>query len=66
MAQLLTAHLPMRETWIQSLGWEGPLAEEMATNSSILAWESPCTEEPRRLESMGSQKVRHNLVTYQQ
>ena len=51
---------------IQSLGQEGPLEEEMATHSSILDWEIPWTEEPGRLQSTGSQRVRHNLVTKQQ
>ena len=47
-------HLPaMRETWVLSLGWEGPLEKEMATHSSILAWKIPWTEEPGRLQSMG-------------
>ena len=46
----------MQETWVQSLGWKDPLEEEMATHSSILAWEIPWTEEPDRLQSMGSQK----------
>ena len=46
----------MRETWVQSLGWEDPLDEGMATHSSILAWEIPWTEEPGGLQSMGSQK----------
>ena len=46
----------MRETWVQSLGWEDPLEKEMATHSSILAWEIPWTEEPGRLQSMGSEK----------
>ena len=50
----------MQETWIQSLGQEDPLEEEMATQSSILAWEIPWTEEPGRLHSMGSQRVRHD------
>ena len=45
----------MQETWAQSLGWEDPLEEEMATHSSILAWEVPGTEEPDRLQSVGSQ-----------
>ena len=40
---------------VQSLGWEGPLEEEMATHSSILAWKAPWTEEPGGLQSMGSQ-----------
>ena len=43
-----------------SLGWEDPLEEEMATDSSALAWEIPWTEEPGVLQSMGSQRVRHN------
>ena len=43
-------HLPaMQETWIRSLGWEDPLEKEMATHSSILAWEIPWTEKPGRL-----------------
>ena len=49
----------MRETWVQSLGWEDPLEEGMATYFSILAWRIPWTEEPDRLQSMGSQRVRH-------
>ena len=40
--------------------WEDPLEEEMATHSSILAWDIPWTEEPSRLQSMGSQRVRHD------
>ena len=49
-----------QETQGQSLGREDPLEEEMATLSSILAWEIPWTEEPAGLQSMGSQRVRHN------
>ena len=49
--------------WVQSLGREDPLEEEMATHSSILAWETPQTEEPVRLQSMGSKRVRHDLMT---
>ena len=45
-----------QETRIRSLGWEGPLEEEMATFSSILAWEIPWTEEPDGLQSMGVTK----------
>ena len=45
----------MQETWVQSLGQEDPLEKEMATHSSILAWEIPQTEEPGRVQSMGSQ-----------
>ena len=44
------------ETHIQSLGWEDPLEKEMATHSSVLAWEIPWTEEPGRLQSMELQK----------
>ena len=46
----------MQETQIQFLGWEDPLEKEMATHSSILAWRIPWTEEPGRLQSMGSQE----------
>ena len=53
----------MQETQFQSLGWEDPLEKEMATNSSILAWRIPWTEEPGELQSMGSQRVGHNWVT---
>ena len=48
------------DTWVQSLGWEDLLEKEMATHSSILAWKIPWMEEPGRLQSMGSQRVRHN------
>ena len=47
-------------TQVQSLGQEDPLEEGMATHSSILAWRISRTEEPGRLQSMGSQRVRHN------
>ena len=53
----------MQETWVRSLGQEDPMEEEMATHSSILAWKIPWTEEPGRLQSMGSQRVRHDFVT---
>ena len=46
----------MQETWVQSLGWGDPLEKEMAICFRILAWEIPWTEEPRGLQSMGSQK----------
>ena len=55
----------MQETWVQSLSQEDPLQEEVATHSSMLAWRIPWTEETGRLQSMGSQRVRHNLVTEQ-
>ena len=49
-----------QETQVQSLGWEDPLEKEMATHSSILAWRIPWIEEPGGLQSMGSQRVRHD------
>ena len=49
-----------QETQVRSLGREDPLEEEMATNSSILAWEIPRTEEPGGTQSMGSQRVGHD------
>ena len=49
----------MRETRVQTLGWEDPLAKEMAIHSSILARKIPWTEEPHRLQSMGLQRVGH-------
>ena len=48
------------ETRVRSLGQEDPLEKGMATHSSILAWRIPCTEEPGGLQSIGSQRVRHN------
>ena len=53
----------MQEIRVQSLGQEDPLEEGMATHSSIPAWKIPWTEEPDGLQSMGSQRVRHNLAT---
>ena len=50
----------MQDTPVQSLGQEDPLEKEMATHSSTLAWEIPWTEEPGGLQSMGSQRVRHD------
>ena len=55
----------MQETWVQTLGWEHPLEEEMATHSIILAWKIPWTEEPGGLQSIGLQE-RHDLATKQQ
>ena len=55
----------MYETWLQSLGQEGPLEKGMAIHSSIIAWRILWTEEPGELQSMGSQRVSHNLVTKQ-
>ena len=57
----MVKHLPtMQETRVRSLGGEDPLEKEMATHFSILAWRIPWTEEPARLQSMGSQRVRHD------
>ena len=50
----------VQEIWVRSLGWEDPLEESMATHSSILAWRIPWTEEPGRLQSIGSQRAEHN------
>ena len=60
VAQTAKSPLAMQETWGQSLGWEDPLEEEMATHSSVLAWRISSTEEPGGLQSMGSQRVRHD------
>ena len=49
-----------QEMWVQSLGWEDPLEEEMATHSSILAWKIPWTEEPDGLQSMEFQRMGHD------
>ena len=59
MAQTVKRVSTMRESWVQSLGWEAPLEKEMATPSSILAWIIPWTKELGGLQSMGSQRVRH-------
>ena len=61
----LVAHMikllsPMPKTRVRSLGWENPLEKELATHSSILAWEIPWTEEPDGLQSMGLQRVGHD------
>ena len=56
----------MQETYevqVLSLGWEDSLQEEMATHSSIFAWRIPQTQEPGGLQTMGSQRVGHDLVT---
>ena len=54
VAQMVKRLSTMRETRVRSLGWEDPLEKEMAVHSSILTWKSPWTEEPGRLQSMGS------------
>ena len=55
---------PMLETQVQSLGQEDPLEKEMATHSSTLAWKIPRTEEPGRLQSMGSKRAGHELSDF--
>ena len=57
IAQLVKNLPAMQETWVHSLDWEDPLEKEMAAHSSILAWRIPWTEEPGRLQSMGSQEA---------
>ena len=57
----MVKHMPtVRETWVQSLGWEDLLEKEMATHSSIFVWKIPWTENPGRLQSMESQRVGHD------
>ena len=63
VAQMVKRLPTMQETRVQSLGWEDPLEKGMATHSSILAWRIPWTEDPSRLQSMGSQRVRHHWAT---
>ena len=53
----------MQEMWVPSLGWEDALEKEMATNSGILTWKVPLTEEPGGLYSMGSQRAGHNWMS---
>ena len=60
VAQTVKRLSTMWETWVQSLGWEDPLEKEMAIHSSTIAWKIPWTEEPGRLQSMGSQRVVHD------
>ena len=59
-AQMVKRLPTMRETQVQFLGREDPLEKEMATHSSILAWKISWMEESGRLQSMGSQRVRHD------
>ena len=60
MAQTVKLLSTMWETPVQSLGQEDPLEKEVAAHSSTLAWKSPWTEEPGRLQSMGSLRSRHD------
>ena len=63
VAQTVKRLPTMRETWIRSLGQEDPLEKEMATHSSTLTWRIPWMEEPGGLQSMGSQRVGHDINT---
>ena len=65
VAQMVVENPPaMQETWVQSLGWDDPLEEGMATHSSILSWRIPWTEVPDGLQSMVSQRVGYNWLTF--
>ena len=59
----MVKNLPANARDMGSLGQEDPLEKEIAAHSSVLAWEIPWTEEPGRLQSMGLQRVGHDLVT---
>ena len=63
MAQMVKCLPTMRETWVQSLGWEDLLEKEMAIHSNILTWKIPWIEKLGRLQSMGSQRVEHDRAT---
>ena len=60
MAQMVKNLPAMQDTWVQSLGLEDPLEEEMATHSSVLAWRIPWEEDPGGLQSVGSAVARHD------
>ena len=60
VAQTVKNPPAIRETWVQSLGWEDPLEKKIATHSNILAWRSPWIEEPGGLHSMELQRVGHS------
>ena len=60
VAQMVKNLPATQETWVRSLSWEDPLEKEMAAPCSILAWRIPRTEEPGGLQSIGSQRVRHD------
>ena len=64
IAQLVKTLPAVQETQVRFLGWEDPLEKEMATHSSNLAWRIPWTEEHGRLQSMGSQRVGHDIFTF--
>jgi len=60
VAQMVKHLSTMWETRVRALGWEDPLEKEMAIHSSTIAWKIPWTEEPGRVQSMGSQIVGHD------
>ena len=60
VAQMVKRLSTVRETRVRSLGWEDPLEKEMAIHSRTIAWKIPWTEEPGRLQPMGSQRVGHD------
>ena len=60
VAQLVKNLPAVQDTWVRSLGWEDPMDKEMAAHSSIIVWKISWTEEPGELQSMGSQRVRHD------
>ena len=64
LSQMVKNPPAMWETWVWSLGWKDPLEKGTATHSSILAWRIPWTEEPGRLQSTGSQRVRHDWTAF--
>ena len=63
VAQMVKNPPAMQEIQVHSLGWEDPLEKGMATHTSILAWRIPWTEESERVQSLGSQRVRHDWAT---
>ena len=56
----MVKNMPAMQTWVRSLSWKDSLEKRMATHSSILAWRIPWTADTDRLQSMGSQRARHN------
>ena len=64
VAQMVKNLPAMLETWVRSLDWEDTLEKGTATHSNILAWRIPLTQEPHGLQSMGSQRVRHDWATF--
>ena len=63
VAQMVKNPPAMRETWVQSLGWEDPLEKGMAAHSIVLAWRVPWTEESGARQSMGSKRVGHHWAS---